>query len=165
MTARRPSPVALHPGETMTIEIGLGPTATYPPSGVMGLPAGGCLFHTPVTSVFAFGLAEDNAAPLFAVLSPPTLLASAREWTAEACTKPAMLALIPPATNSSTYSIRPELITDLCMWSGVGVALTWYGGRVTHRTSRQLQDQFGCDSRGPRDVPLPGVSVIAAGAR
>lgn len=103
-----PLPVTLHPGQTMTIEIGLGPINTCPPSSATGFPTGGCLFHTPGTYVFAFGLAVDDAAPVFAALSPPTLLAPAKEWTGEACTTSAMQALIPPATNPPTYYICPE---------------------------------------------------------
>jgi hypothetical protein len=105
-----PLPVTLPSGASMTIEIGVGPTEPSPtcPVSSTGWPVSGCVFGTPATYVFAFGVAVDGAAPVFAATSAPTLLAPAKEWTREACITPAMQALIPPATAPPTYYICPE---------------------------------------------------------
>jgi hypothetical protein len=93
-----PLPATLKPGEAMTIEVGMGSTAY----GYQAFSAAG-------TYTFAFGLRVDGQAPVFAVSSPPTLLAApAHEWSGEGCTRPAMQALIPPATNPPTPYICPE---------------------------------------------------------
>jgi hypothetical protein len=106
-THYQPLPVTLQPGERLTIEIGIGPTTTCPVAPETGFPTSGCLFKTAGTYTFAFGVAVDGDAPVFAVRSPPTLLAPATEWTGQACTKPGMQALIPPATTPATNYVCP----------------------------------------------------------
>jgi hypothetical protein len=106
-THYQPLPTTLQPGERLTIEIGIGPTTTCQVATDTGFPTSGCLFKTAGTYTFAFGVLVDAGAPVFAVRSPPTLLAPATEWTGLACTKPGMQALIPPATTPSTNYICP----------------------------------------------------------
>jgi hypothetical protein len=106
-THYQPLPVTLQPGERLTIEVGIGPAAACQVSTDTGFPASGCLFKTPGTYTFAFGVAVDAGAPLFAVRSPPTVLAPASEWTGEACMAPGMQALIPPATTPPTSYVCP----------------------------------------------------------
>ena len=106
-THYQPLPITLQPGERLTIEIGIGPTTTCPVATDTGFPTSGCLFKTPGTYTFAFGVAVDAGAPVFAVRSPPTLLAPATEWTGQACTTPGMQALIPPATTPATNYVCP----------------------------------------------------------
>lgn len=94
-----PLPVTLQPGERMTIEVGMGS---------FGSPYGSLAFSTAGTYTFSFGLKIDDQAPIFAVRSPPTLLATpAHEWSGQACTAPAMQSQIPPATNPPTFYICP----------------------------------------------------------
>jgi hypothetical protein len=106
-THYQPLPITLQPGQRLTIEIGVGPTTTCPVAPETGFPTSGCLFKTAGTYTFAFGVLVDTAAPVFAAQSPPTLLAPATEWTGEACTRPEMQALIPPATTPPTNYVCP----------------------------------------------------------
>jgi hypothetical protein len=92
-----PLPVTLQPGQVMTIDVGMGPDGP-------GYQA----FSIAGTYIFSFGLGVDGQAPVFALSSPPTLLAPpAHEWNGQACTSAAMQAQIPPATNPPTFYICP----------------------------------------------------------
>jgi hypothetical protein len=83
-------PWTLAPGETLLIDVGLAPPTA------------------PGSYTFAFALAIDGAAPVFASVAPATLLAPvAHEWTGEACAAPAMQSQIPPATQPPTYYLCP----------------------------------------------------------
>ena len=106
-THYQPLPITLQPGARLSIEMGIGPTTTCPVLHATGFPPSGCLFKTPGTYTFAFGVAVDAGAPVFAALSPPTVLAPATEWTGDACTAPGMQALIPPATTPATNYVCP----------------------------------------------------------
>lgn len=93
-----PLPVTLKPGQTMTIEVGMG-TAANPTDN----------FTQPGLYTFSFGVGVDGAAPVFAAASPATLLApNVRNWTGAACESAAMLAQIPPATNPPSSYLCPE---------------------------------------------------------
>ena len=92
-----PLPVTLKHGEWMTIEVGMGPNSEDP------------VFSTAGTYTFSFGLSIDKQASIFAVTSPPTLLAPpAHEWSGQACTTAAMQAQI-PASNPTTMYICPHV--------------------------------------------------------
>lgn len=84
-----PLPVSLKPHQSIFINIGV------------ALPS------TPATYTFAFGVAQDSAAPSYLFASRPTLLAPiTHKWTGTACASPAMQSQIPPA-SSPTYYICP----------------------------------------------------------
>jgi hypothetical protein len=106
-THYQPFPITLQPGERLTIEIGIGPTTTCPVAADTGFPTSGCLFKTPGTYTFVFGVLVDAGAPVFTAQSPPTLLSPASEWTGQACATPGMQAQIPPATTPSTNYVCP----------------------------------------------------------
>jgi hypothetical protein len=106
-THYRPLPITLQSGERLSIEIGVGPTTTCQVAPETGIPTSGCLFKTAGAYTFAFGVLVDGGAPVFAVQSPPTLLAPPTEWTGQTCTKPGMQALIPPATTPSMNYVCP----------------------------------------------------------
>lgn len=106
-TRYQPFPITLQPGAHLTLEIGIGPTTTCPVSPATGFPASSCLFKTPGTYTFAFGLLVDAGASVVAAHSLPTVLAPATEWTGDACTTPTMQTLIPPATTPATNYVCP----------------------------------------------------------
>lgn len=84
-----PLPVSLKPHQALFMNIGV------------ALPS------TPATYTFAFGVAQDSAAPSYLPASRPTLLAPiTHKWTGTACTSSAMQSQIPPA-SSPTYYICP----------------------------------------------------------
>jgi hypothetical protein len=82
-----PLPVALKPGDTLPINVGM----TVP--------------TTPDTYAFSFQIVADGATIIAS--APPTLLAPvAHEWTGQACTSPSMQSQI-PAASTPTYYICP----------------------------------------------------------
>lgn len=84
-----PLPVSLTPHQAIFINIGV------------------VMPSTPVTYTFAFGVAQDSAAPSYLPASRPALLAPiTHKWTGTACASSAMQAQIPPA-SSPTYYICP----------------------------------------------------------
>jgi hypothetical protein len=83
-------PWTLQHGETLLIDVGI-----VPPT-------------APGYYTFAFGIAIDGAAPVFAPVSPVTLLAPvAHEWSGSACLAPAMQSQIPPVVQPPTYYLCP----------------------------------------------------------
>lgn len=86
-----PLPVSLKPHQAIFMNIGV------------------VLPSAPATYTFAFGVAQDSAAPSYLPASRPTLLAPiTHKWTGTACTSSAMQSQIPPA-SSPTYYICPAL--------------------------------------------------------
>src|SRR5260221_5540641 len=83
-------PWALPPGETILIDVRI-----VPPT-------------APGDYTFAFGRAIDGATPVFAAVTPATLLAPvAHEWTGDACLAPEMQSQIPLATKPPTLYLCP----------------------------------------------------------
>src|SRR5262249_29082699 len=81
-----PLPLALAPGKSVSVNIGL----TVPTA--------------PGAHTFAFGGAIDGAAPVFFSTSAPSLVAPVtREWDGASCTTPSMKQQIPPAATSTRY--------------------------------------------------------------
>ena len=87
------TPITLSPGEEIVVSV----TLTLP--------------TTPGTYAFRGGVALDGGAVTYpAAPSMPALYAPvAHEWSGDNCTRPEMLAQIPPATDPPTYYICPSV--------------------------------------------------------
>ena len=85
-----PAPVALTPGQSVSLALGFQPPAT------------------PGVYTFSIGVSVDAAAPLYISTTPTALYAPvAHAWDGQACTTPTMKAQI-PVSSTPTYYIYPK---------------------------------------------------------